>query len=1049
VCHPTALSEEDPVRPRGAPGPGFVGRTAEFRRLLRALREVRHGEGRVVVISGAAGLGKTRLAEELAARARARGARVGIGRCWHNGEAPPLWPWREILRDLGVPDHVLAGQPAESPHDRFGRFVAVLEQLKAVARAAPLVLVLDDAHMADAASLLLARFLVRERRNLAALIVLTRREAITDATSREVLGELERDAAWIELAGLPPAAVRAYLIASGLRAVTDEQLAVVGAVTRGNPLHLRSVAVRSTLDGNVLGGLERALAELVGRLAPPHRALVGTAAVLGLSIEPAEVTRVADASPALVAEALEAARALGLVGAVPPDRAVFVHDLVRDAALGALTPGERLDAHARAAATLGGAEPEPTLRRAHHALAAASRSPADAEAALRIAREAAAALRAGDGFETAAALLARAIDVRATVAPAAPGAALLVEWAEAVLACGKLAEARPLFRRAAQVAEAEADPRWFARAALGLGGVWLREHRLTDETARVDALQRRALAALPPEAEGLRARLVTRLAAEEAYRGGPIAPVLEAVAAARATDDPQALAEALSLCHHVLLTPQHSRARLALADELINAAAAAGDGLLTLIGLCWRAADLFLAADPRAEAALEELRLRADALQCGSVLFIVRAMDVMRAIRGGRFAEAEAEAAACQALGVEVGDADALAYHGAQLAAIRVFQGREAELAEMAASIAASPTLILERERSFALCAALFALRAGRSGPARAALAQLAREGVGSLPQSSGWLTSMLAVVEMAAALDDVPVARAAYDALLPYAELPVMASLAIVCLGPTHRPLGLAALACGEHDRALEHFAAAVSAAERAGHRPATIQARADLGLALMRRAGEGDLARGRALLEGAIAGAEAAEMAGLAARWRRAVEAVHPAPARTTGLARMTLAPQPGYWRVGAEGEVALVADRVGVRYLARLVQAPDRNISALALVADDVALAHGGGADPVLDRSAVSMLRARIAELREQPALAADEESELEMLVKELGGALGLGGRARAFADAPERARTAVSKAIKRAIQQITATNPVVGRHLAGRVTTGSVCCYRSAG
>ena len=189
------------------------------------------------------------------------------------------------------------------------------------------------------------------------------------------------------------------------------------------------------------------------------------------------------------------------------------------------------------------------------------------------------------------------VEVRADVAPSAPASGLHVEWAEAVLACGKLAEARPLFRRAAQLAEVEGDVPALARAALGLGGVWLREHRLTDETARVDALQRRALAALPPEAPEaivLRARLVARLAAEDAYRGGPIAPVIAAVDAARRTGDAQALAEALSLCHHVLLSPEHSHARPALADELIAAAAAAGDGLLTLIGLCWRAADLFL-----------------------------------------------------------------------------------------------------------------------------------------------------------------------------------------------------------------------------------------------------------------------------------------------------------------------------------------------------------------------------------------------------------------------------------------------------------------------
>jgi hypothetical protein len=1028
-----------------------VGRGVEFRQLMRALRDVSHGDGRLVVVSGAAGLGKTRLAEELAARARTHGVRVGMGRCWHDGEAPPLWPWRDVLRDLDVPEQLLAADASESPHDRFARFVAVLEHLRGIARAAPLLIILDDVHMADAASLLLTRFLVLERRALRALFVITRREDSKDAPGRELLSELERDAAWIELGGLPPAAMRAYLTAFGARSVTAETLEAVATITRGNPLHLRSVALRSTLDGNVLGGLERALAGLVARLPAADRHVVGIAALLGLDVATAEVARVAEASTASVDDALARARLLGLVEAPRAGRVAFVHQLVRDAALGALSAGERLDAHARAAAALAGPDAEPALRRAHHALAAAERSPADAELALRVAREAAAALRAADGFEAVAALLARAVEVRAAMAPALPAAPLVADWAEAVLACGKLADARPLFRRAAQLAEAEGDATALARAALGLGGVWLREHRLTDETARIDALQRRALAALPPEATALRARLGARLAAEDAYRGGPLAPVLAAVEAARRTGDAQALAEALSLYHHVLLSPEHSHARLAIADELIAAAAAAGDGLLTLIGLCWRAADLFLLGDPRAEAALEELRLRADALQCGSVLFIVRAMDVMRAIRAGRFAEAETEAAACYALGVEVGDADALAYHGAQLAAIRAFQGREAELADLAASIAASPTLILERERSFALAAALFALRAGRSAPARAALAQLARDGLGSLPPSSGWLTSMLAVVELAAALDDQAIARAAYDALLPFADLPVMASLAVVCLGPTQRPLGLAALTCGEHDRAVEHLTAAVSAAERAAHRPAAIRARADLGLALIRRDAGSDAERGRVLVEGAIAAAEAADMVGLAARWRAALDAARPAPARAAlhGPAQMTLAPQPGYWRVSAEGEVATVADRVGMRYLARLVQSPDRQIPAVALVAADGAAMPNPGADPVLDRAALVTLRTRVAELRARPVLTAPEEDELEMLLKELAGAVGFGGRTRVFADAPERARTAVRKAIKRAIEQVAATNPVVGHHLAARVSTGSVCCYRVTG
>jgi len=69
----------------------------------------------------------------------------------------------------------------------------------------------------------------------------------------------------------------------------------------------------------------------------------------------------------------------------------------------------------------------------------------------------------------------------------------------------------------------------------------------------------------------LRARLSGRLAAENAYRGGPVAAVVEAVEAARQTGDARALAEALSLCHHVLFTPDHLKPRLAVANDFIRA----------------------------------------------------------------------------------------------------------------------------------------------------------------------------------------------------------------------------------------------------------------------------------------------------------------------------------------------------------------------------------------------------------------------------------------------------------------------------------------------
>jgi len=1005
------------------------------------------GDARVAVITGQQGIGKTRLAEELATRARARGFLVGFGRCWSGGASPPLWPWQAILRELESPDRLLAAGRGDTPQHRFARFIAVLDHFRALAKRGPLLIVLDDAHVADAASLALARLLVREGRGLPLLLVLTRREdgERGGSEAREVLAELERDAVWIALHGLGPPAIEAYLGAAGVRALTPEALHAVASITRGVPLHLRTVANRSSIDGDVIGGLERAIRNVLARLPGPVCRLVAIAAVLGDDAVVEEVAAVSGAPAADVAEALAQARVHGLVGGESPGPVRFVHDLVRDTAAAVLPLRARLEVHAAAAATLVGSDPARMVRRAHHALAAAARSRADAQAALDIALETARALRAADDLRAAAALLRRAVDVHGAGGMGDLPASVLAELADATLACGRLAESRPLFQRAAAQAEAEGDVRTLARAALGLGGFWLREHRLTEEAARVRSLQQRALAGLAPDAAVLRARLAVRLAAEEAYAGGPIEPVFAALEAVRATGDSRALAEALSLCHHAALRPDYTRRRLALVEEMIAAAVAAGDTSLTLVGLCWRAADLLLAGDRRAPTALEELRMRAEALDCRSVLFIVRAIDVMLAIRAGRFVDAEVEAERCHALGQDVGDADALAYHAGHLVNIRLFQGREAELADLAASIAASPTLISPRERSFALASALFALRAGRPEAARAALRDLRRDGLASVPLSSSWLASMLAVVELAADLDDAVVARAAHDALLPFADQPIMASLAVVCFGSARRLLGVAAVTAGEMDLAVEHLALAVRNNEAAGHRPAAIQARAELGLAKIRRAAEGDAGAGRALVVEAIADAEAHGMAGLAARWRAALDAP-PAPLGRGGDVA-TLAPgPPGYWRVAVGGDVATVVDRIGLHYLARLVASPDEPIEALALIAD-----HGppaAGRHVILDRAAIASLRARIGELREERSPTVAEELELEELTEELGRALGLGGRFRSFADAHERARTAVRKAIKRAIDHVAAVNPAVGRHLAARVSTGATCVYRTA-
>jgi len=750
-----------------------------------------------------------------------------------------------------------------------------------------------------------------------------------------------------------------------------------------------------------------------------------------------------------VHDALGAAEFAGLVTVDSPERFSFSHERVREVLVDQLTAEEELAAHARAAAVVsrsGAGDPDREARGAHHALRAATRSAADARRAVDACRVAAEAMTAGFAYEEAESLLASAVAAHERAGLADPAAPLVVEWAEAVLRCGRLAEARALFDRAAALAMAEDDPIMLARAAVGLGGVWINEHRTTLDWERVTGLQRRALAGLPAYQVALRHRLIVRLAAEEVYRGGPVEPVLVAMEDARALGDGRVLAEALSLGHHALLTPRHTRIRLALAEELIAVASPAGEGMLALIGLCWRAVDLFHLSDPRATRALAELRERADALGCLSVLYIAESMEVMLLIRAGRLDEAEAKAHDCFALGSRIGDADALGYLGAHLTTIRWLQDRDAEMLATIEQIADSPSLN-PADFAFEATVASLAARTGRPELAQTVLARLTTAGLAALPESSTWLAGMLAIVEAARVLGDARLAAQAYDLLAPYAELPVMPSLAVTCLGSVHRALGLAALTCGDVPRAAEHLEEAVRATRLLGNRPVTAVTMAELAEALLRRQRPDDRRRAADLLDQARAEADAMGMPARGAAWQRRLAEIATRDATITHQGR--------HWTLTVGERRTVVPDRLGVRYLARLLTNPGRPIAALDLAGGPAgpALVAPGG-QPVLDRHARAAYRRRITELTNQLAGTGDRggaavdrrlRTELDALLGELRQVTGRAGRTRHFPDPAERARTAVRKAIKRAVDAVAAADPGLGAVLAATVSTGASCCY----
>lgn len=183
--------------------------------------------------------------------------------------------------------------------------------------------------------------------------------------------------------------------------------------------------------------------------------------------------------------------------------------------------------------------------------------------------------------------------------------------------------------------------------------------------------------------------------------------------------------------------------------------------------------------------------------------------------------------------------------------------------------------------------------------------------------------------------------------------------------------------------------------------------------------------------------------------------------------------LAREGEYWTVVFGGRVSRVRDAKGLHYLEHLVRRPGEEVHALALIAavdppapapagagpvvdraDGLAAGPLADAGPVLDAQAIAAYRRRFLELREELAdaeEAGDEvrlgtaQDELDALAAQLGGGTGLGGRARRAGSPAERARLAVTKAVRAAVRRLEQADPQLGRHLQRTVRTGTFCAY----
>jgi DNA-binding SARP family transcriptional activator len=169
-------------RPGRAAASPLEGHAEELELLEAGLEDALAGRGRLFVVIGDAGTGKTRLADELASSAKQRGTRILWGRGWAGGGAPPYWPWTQALREAS-PD-----ASSDEPEAQFRFFEAITGALRDQAAAQPLLLVLDDLQAADEGSILLLEFVATALPEMSALVVALGRPE----TAR--LDELERHA---------------------------------------------------------------------------------------------------------------------------------------------------------------------------------------------------------------------------------------------------------------------------------------------------------------------------------------------------------------------------------------------------------------------------------------------------------------------------------------------------------------------------------------------------------------------------------------------------------------------------------------------------------------------------------------------------------------------------------------------------------------------------------------------------------------------------------------------------------------------------------------
>ena len=1010
----------------------YIGRERELAVLLAALEDATGGRGRVLLIAGEPGIGKTALAEQLATHAVERGARALWGRCWEGAGAPPYWPWAQIVRSLAagseeeafrsyvgsgaahiarlVPELAeLLGEPADSPGPadsdarRFYLFEATTRLLKNASQVRPLVLLLDDLLEGDRSSHLLLRFVAQEVRDSHLLVVATYRHlgAKHSPEAFDVLAELVREGPVLSLQGLERGEVERLITELEGSEPWPGKVTAIHEATRGNPLFVREVArlvaTEAALDqpGRAAISIPDSVRAVIHkRLAPLSSDAVdvlSAAAVVGRDFD---LTLVGPACgrprpTERVLASLSEAVALGVLVEEPDAVGVyrFSHPLMREAIYEELPIPARIQMHRRVGETierLYGPDPKSHLAElAHHFAQVAPAG--EAGRALEYARRAGEQAMDACAYDQAAVEYRRALEaLQFAGQDEVLRCELLLRMGGAQARAGEYQEAKRTYLDALTLARRLEDGTRLAEAALGYGAPQV-EGGLVDR--QLLGLLQEALDMLSPENAALRARLLARLSleltfSEETERREALSH--EAVDIARSLGETAPLVGALRARWLAVWGPDGLEERSQLAEEILSLAGGTGDRETELIGRARRITCSLELGDIRAvEADIAAHARLAGELRMPFYEWTAASLSAMQALLQGSLETAEELAET--ALSREPERPNVRFAHLDQLTAVRWEQGGLGQLRpNWHEFVEQFPRAGYARGW---LCLADAEL--GREDDARTGLQSLVEE-ISGLPRNGTWLSALALASLAAAQLDDQDAAASLYPLLLRYADRVIAITMPhpVLCFGAASLYLGLLATATSRWEEADDRFESAIRANTRLGARSFLARARCEQARMLIRRGRAADRKRVLALLDRAAANATAAGMGAIAAEVER-LRGLGAGAAITEAPGSNTFRREGDYWTIVYDGSLVRLRDSKGLRYLARLVANPGQEFYAIDLEAGESRPAKParphpgrgtshpevevrsdlGDAGELLDAQAKAAYKARLEDLREE--------------------------------------------------------------------------------